>query len=457
MISQSKNKPQTDVAFSPIYSDYVHTNSKPKTNKRSWYEYCMIICMILLVIGFLIKVGIMMHKFSLEEKIDVEMSTKGPVTRRNTSKPSACKKRVVGYYTEFESVDITKHQLSKLTHAVFAYAEMRYNGELRFKSEKSENRFMSLKNKAKSSRTDLKVMIGIGGYGNSDHFHNVTRDSVQKKYFINNITEFLQKNEVDGVDLYWKEAQENDKWKYIEFVRDLKKKLKEEERDGNPYLISLTIPPPNIANWEMAYDLEESLEDVDFFNVYSMDYQGPWENQWGNPAGPIAQLYNTVEGRTQFSVDATIKYFVCKTKQPNKFNIAIPFFARLWRHVKETVEPGKEVIRNVELKDNKAVGDAYLSRWTVEDRKYKLSPATWDEESKSSYIYKPETKTYLTFEDQKSIDAKIEYVNSMNLGGVWIWTVEMDDDQNSLLNMVSSTELCSSKSINTIKHSCKRN
>ncbi|EFO85832.1 hypothetical protein CRE_01672 [Caenorhabditis remanei] len=356
-------------------------------------------------------------------------------SRRDTSPTQlACGKRVIGYYSEFESVDITKHQISKLTHAVFAYVEMTHEGKLKFKTEMAKNRFMSLKYKSRSVKSDVKVMISIGGYENSQHFSSVTEDSEKKTVFINSIVSFLKEHKIHGIDLYWKGATENDKWKYIEFVRELRQKLIGTE--DKPYLISLTLPAPKIENWEMAYDLEESLNDVDFFNVYAMDYHGPWDNQWGTPAGPIAPLYSTLDSRKQFSVDSTMKYFVYKTKQPSRFNIVIPFFARLWRNVKEAVEPGQEIIRKAELTNNKAVGNPYMSRWTVADQKWELTPATWDEESKSSYIYNPQTKNYLTFEDEKSIAAKIDYVNKSNLGGVWIWTIDMDDDKNSLINMV---------------------
>ncbi|KAF1765240.1 hypothetical protein GCK72_005192 [Caenorhabditis remanei] len=383
----------------------------------------------------------------------VRAEPKSLTSKRDTSpKQLACEKRVVGYYTEFESVDITKHQISKLTHAVFAYVEMTHEGKLKFKTEMSKNRFMSLKYKSRSVQSDVKVMISIGGQKNSQHFSSVTEDSEKKEVFIHSIVSFLKEHKIHGVDLYWKGATENDKWKYIEFVRELRQKLKGTE--DKPYLISLTLPPPNIANWEMAYDLEESLDDVDFFNVFAMDYHGPWDNQWGTPAGPIAPLYSTLDSRKQFCVDSTMKYFACKTKQPSRFNIVIPFFARLWRNVKEAVDPGQEIIRRAKLTNNKAVGNPYMSRWTVADQKWELTPATWDEESKSSYIYNPQTKNYLTFEDEKSISEKIDYVNKSNLGGVWIWTIDMDDDKNSLIDMVSSKELCSTKSGNNVKHQC---
>ncbi|CAL2033218.1 unnamed protein product [Caenorhabditis brenneri] len=383
----------------------------------------------------------------------VDLSQNLPLSKRDLTKHTPCGKRIVGYYTEFESIDITKNQVSKLTHAVFAYVEMTWEGKLRFRTDKAKQRFLSLKFKSKSVKTDVKVMIAIGGYENSQHFSPVTEDSEKRKQFINSIAEFLKEHQIQGVDFYWKNIEEKDKWNYITFIRELREKLNEESK-GEKYLISLTIPPPGIANWEMGYDLEESLEDVDFFNVFSMDYYGPWENQWGNPAGPTSPLYSGPEGKTQFNVDSTMKYYICKSKQPNRFNIVIPFYARIWKNVDGPLETGNEVFRNVELKNNKAVGFPYMSRWTVADKGYNLTPATFDEETKTSYIYNSKKRTFLTFECEKSITAKTEYVNKMNLGGVWIWAVDMDDDKNSLLDAVASKGYCKSGAGNMIKYEC---
>ncbi|KAF1765223.1 hypothetical protein GCK72_005175 [Caenorhabditis remanei] len=366
-----------------------------------------------------------------------------------TTKSVPCSKRIIGFYSEFESLHITKTQLEKLTHAVFANVEMSWDGSISFRTWKAKNRFLSLINISKRVKSPMKVMISIGGEENSQYFASVIADLRKRRMCIKSIITFLEDYKIDGVDLYWKHATEKDKFNYLKLLRELRQRMK-----GNDYVISITLPAAGIENWEMAYDLDLTLEYVDFINVFSMDYYGPWPNQWGNPAGPTAPLYSGIGARKNFNIDWTMQYYVCKARQPSKFNIVVPFFARLWNNVTAAMEPGREAYRRVELTNNRADGSPYMSRWTVEHNGFDLSNATWDEESKSSYIYDSKAQTYLSFETEKSIEAKKDYVVEKNLGGFWIWSVDMDDDRNSLLNALTSDDICSVESEDTVEYKC---
>uniref|UniRef100_A0A1I7UCF7 Glyco_18 domain-containing protein n=1 Tax=Caenorhabditis tropicalis TaxID=1561998 RepID=A0A1I7UCF7_9PELO len=367
-----------------------------------------------------------------------------------SSQAAECQQRVVGYYTEFESIDITCSQLNHVTHAVFANVEMNSDGNLRFKTRKAKERFMSLRRKSRQVESKPELMISIGGEENSQYFASFTNESYKRRIFVNSIYLFIKYYGIDGVDFYWKRAKESDKINYLLLLKEVREKL---ETMGT-FTISVTIPAAGIENWEASYDLNQMLEYVDFINVFSMDYYGPWENQYGTPAGPTAPLYYGVGARKNFNVDSTMNYYVCNTQKPEKFNIVIPFFARLWKNVGDVVEVGKEAYRNVELKNDKAEGKPYMSRWTVQHDQWDLSNSTWDEPSKTSYIYDKEKEVYMSFETQQSIKAKMDYVKEKNLGGVWIWSLEMDDNENSLLNVVSSNKHCFSKRNESIAYKC---
>ncbi|ULU06443.1 hypothetical protein L3Y34_018355 [Caenorhabditis briggsae] len=200
-------------------------------------------------------------------------------------------------------------------------------------------------------------------------------------------------------------------------------------------LLSITAPPTGIENWEAGFDLDGILSQVDFVNVWSMDYYGPWENQWGASVGPSAPLYSGVALRTNFNVNYTMEYYVGKTEQPEKFNIVIPFYARLWKNVTTPIVEGKEIFRNSELFDGKPEGNPYIPMWAVDHEKWTLSDAVYDETTKTSYIYNQNAKSYLTFETGRSISDKMNYAKTQKLGGIWIWLVDMNDHSNSLLNM----------------------
>ncbi|EFO86162.1 hypothetical protein CRE_01663 [Caenorhabditis remanei] len=415
------------------------------------FKYALGTLSVLVVCG-IIAFGLTSFIFLFIPDLD---SVQGSVaSTKFAANPPSCSKRIIGYYTEFESIDVTKNQLEKLTHAVFAYIEMRWDGKIQFKSEKTKNRFLGLKRKAESVKSDVKVMISIGGEENSQFFAPVTADSDKFKTFIESVSNFLDDHQIDGVDFYWKRAAETDKWHYISMLRELRRKLKDNKNGHKDYIISITLPAAGIENWEVAYDLDQTLEFVDFINVFSMDFYGPWPNQWGTPAGPTAPLYSGVGARKNFNIDWTMEYYVCKARQPSKFNIVVPFFVRLWKNVEGAVENGKEVYRNAELKDNKVEGNSYMSRQTAQREGFSLKNSTWDEPSKSSYIFDSNAKTYLSFETEKSIEAKKKYVIDMNLGGFWVWTVDMDDDKSSMLNSLTSNGFCSGKNDETLKYKC---
>ncbi|CAO4365567.1 unnamed protein product [Caenorhabditis nigoni] len=368
---------------------------------------------------------------------DVEMTT------IVNSAPPVYEKRIIGFYDEFESRDIRKSQLSKLTHAIIACVQMTDSGRLQFKNKTMEQRFLSLNKKSKNVESNVKVMISIGGSQNSEHFSTVLGSWRRKRKFMKSIVSFIKDHQINGVNIYWEQPTESNKFKYSKFLKQLRKKLNELEKKADQKLIlSIVAPRAGIDDWESGFDLDGILEHVDFINVLSMDYYAPWPNQSGTPAGPSAPLYSGIGPRKNFNVDYTMRYYIGETKQPGKFNIVIPFYVRLWRNVKEKLKPDSEVFRNVELKDEKVEGDPYMSRWTVEHEGFKLTPASWDSETKTSYIIDHAARTFLTFENKKSLIEKMKYVNEMNLGGVWIWSVH-DDENGTLLDSLNTyNNLC---------------
>uniref|UniRef100_A0A1I7UCD9 Glyco_18 domain-containing protein n=1 Tax=Caenorhabditis tropicalis TaxID=1561998 RepID=A0A1I7UCD9_9PELO len=357
-------------------------------------------------------------------------------------------KKIIGYYDEFDKKDVLKKELEKLTHAIVACLKMNGNGSIEFKNNAAEQKFLSLKSKSKHLESSLKVMVSIGGYENSDYFSKIMASTRRRRKLTNSIVSFIKQHDINGVNIYWEHPPESQKFKYSKFLKKLRRKLDEQEdKDNKKYMISIVAPRARIDNWESGFDLDGIIDTVDFINVISLNYYGPWPNEWGSPVGPCAPLYSGVGSRSYFNVDHTIQYYIGETKRPDKLNIAIPFSVNLWRNVKEKLNPECEVFRNVELKDGKAEGQISMSRWTVDHEGWKLSPASWDKETRTSYIFDPVARTFLTFENEKSLAAKMDYVNEMRLGGVFVMSIRSEDDNEQLFNsLVSRNDLRNSRS-----------
>ncbi|CAL2033216.1 unnamed protein product [Caenorhabditis brenneri] len=356
------------------------------------------------------------------------------------SAPPVYETRIIGYYGEFESRDIKRSQLEKLTHAIVACVRMDKSGRLKFKDEEMRQKFLSLKTKASNMESGAKVMVSVGGNDNSEHFTTIMASARRRKKLINQIILFITEHQIEGVNLFWEQPPESHKFKYSKFLKNLRLKLSEQEKkDDKKYILSLVVPRAGIGNWESGFDLDVIIENVDFINVLTMDYYAPWPSHSGTPVGPSAPLYSGVGLKSHYNVNHTMQYYICETRRPDKFNIIIPFYIRLWRNVNERLKPESEVFRNVELIDGKVEGTPYMSKWTVDHEGWKLVPASWDQETRTSFIFDHAARTFLTFENDRSLAAKMDYVNEMNLGGVWIWSIHTDDD--TLLNSIVSRSL----------------
>ena len=261
------------------------------------------------------------------------------------------------------------------------------------------------------------------------------------------IVTFLDEHKIDGVDLFWKWPTASDKSSYLLFVKELRQKMWKKDKE---YILSVTTAPAGIPDyWPDGFDLEEMIKHVDFMNIFSMDYYGPW----GSLTGPAAPLYHGIAPRENFTVDYTMNYYACKLKETSKLNVVIPMDARIWRNVK-TALPGSEVFKRAELVGGKVEGTIYTSRLVAENAGINFAPSNWDEQTKSSYIFDQKSGIFLTFENKKSIEEKLNYVNEKYLGGVWIRSVNMDDGSVHLLDDINYQEYCSSRSTDTVNYQC---
>ncbi|UMM16215.1 hypothetical protein L5515_013324 [Caenorhabditis briggsae] len=208
---------------------------------------------------------------------DPDEVTRYPVPLPPASK---CGKRIIGYYSGWERRTISESQVSKLTHAIFVAIRMFKNGQIAFHNTEYSGRFLDMKKKARLVNKDIKVIIGVGGKGNSQFFSPVFADGKKRKTLVKSISNFLFTQKIDGVEIDWTYpfAEAQDRNTTVSFLSELRTELKLLEHQKNltePFLISMLTPQ---IIWDQldGYDLKGIAQQVDFMNLISYEYYGIW-------------------------------------------------------------------------------------------------------------------------------------------------------------------------------------
>ncbi|CAP25532.1 Protein CBG04909 [Caenorhabditis briggsae] len=301
--------------------------------------------------------------------------------------------------------------------------------------------------KARSANSGVRIMFAIGGWDNSQYFPSTAADPGKRAHFINSVANFIESYGIDGVDVDWEYPAEKgaDKNNHVTLIRELRQRLDQLAASKNrrsKYLITLATAA---GEWNLrkGYDLNGILQYADFLNIMTYDYYGAWASKWGAYTGPPSPLYfGSLKGFSgKLNADFTMKFYSCKTKKPGMLNMGVMFYGRFWENVLEPIRGEDGMCRTAQEVNGKFEG-GYVGWRNLEKQGWNKGAATWHDKTKTLYIFNSGARKFLGFENERSLREKMNYATGKNLGGIMIWALDLDDDADTLLNLVSSTNIC---------------
>ncbi|KAF1754153.1 hypothetical protein GCK72_020713 [Caenorhabditis remanei] len=336
-----------------------------------------------------------------------------------------CYKRVIGYYHGGNNRKITEKQIEKLTHIIFDGVYVNSYNTMEFVSDEQRLTFLDMKNKVRTMKSDVKIMVSI------DYWPALITDSKKRSEWIRSITNFILEQQLDGVHLTKGTPNSPlEKENYIFFIRELRYKLEKLEKYSLrkiPYIVSVKA----LSFSQSQFLIHDFLKYVDFLEL---EIEDPLKLHEITP--PIPPLYSTSSNR---SIDWTMNAFSCETGQPSKLNIIIPFRGIHWSQTSKAVITEHDEIYRIVAKH----GVSYEVPWkNIERFGLNKTSAKWHSASMTPFISEPKNPELFLFENERSVVEKMKYVKDKNIGGVIIDKLDYDDDWNTLLNAVSSVELC---------------
>ncbi len=292
--------------------------------------------------------------------------------------------KVIGYY--MPSIPPENLPFHLLTHINFSFAIPAKTGDTLLPLNKPSQLIDLIKYAHTAQKS---VFISIGGWGIGDgggddtRFHRMAEISTGRHVFVKSVMNFVRKYDLDGVDLDWEYPDENSPSAdhYVELVNELSDSLHQKGK-----LLTAAV----ISYGAKAYGTKkEVFEKMDWINIMAYD----------DDYGP-----NYVVAHSPYSL----------AKKSLDF----------W--IKERGLPSKKAILGLPFYSKKGMGNYGPSYKAL----LKEGASPLDDYWKGAF-----------YNGQLTIESKTKLAKDMDCGGVMIWEIAQDtNDENSLLKIINKVK-----------------
>lgn len=375
--------------------------------------------------------------------IDSKPTEGTTVNTLSASKPAnESNARIVCYFTNWSHKRPGQGQFNPenldpflCTHVIYAFSNL--NSEFKLiPSEPSDEgkgglyeRVLALKQK----NPNLKVMIAVGGWMMGPApFKTLTESSYRQTLFTFNVIEFLRKKGFDGLDVCWEFPRgAEDKEKYTNLMKELRETFDGEAKgSGKSRLLLSAAVPASYEAVNSGYDVVEVSKYADFLNVMSYDFHGDWEKNVSHNA-PLFALNGASDYQKKLTVDFSINEWLNKGAAKEKIVVGLPTYGRSFT----LASPNLTDVNAPAIKGGTpglfTKESGFLSFFEVCDLLKSGATLVWDNEQMVPYAYLGDQ--WVGFDDPRSFKVKTQWLRQAGLGGVMIWSVDMDDFSGSCL------------------------
>lgn len=334
--------------------------------------------------------------------------------------------RIVGYLFGSKKFDATKIRADKMTHINYAFAEIDSNGRVASYLEHDPANFAVL-NYLKEQNPDLKILLSIGGWGKSGGFSDAALTEKSRAIFARSAIDFMKVYELDGIDIDWEYPGQlgnnnpyraEDKQNFTLLLKAIRERLDLETLSGrrqkNPYL--LTIASAANQRFLDHTEMDKAIQYLDFVNIMTYDFAGSWMDT----ARHHANLFPSTAGTgSRIDVVTAIQQHVDAGIPLEKIVMGVPFYGRYW----SDVHPESNGLNQPASGQKGSYPYHTIAQELVNQQGFFRY---WEEESRSHYLWNDSTRTFVTYEDPRSLRVKTEVVKENGLGGIMFWQYDSD-------------------------------
>jgi chitinase len=329
---------------------------------------------------------------------------------------------IIAYYSG-NAKQIKKYPANKCTEIIFSFCHLSGN-RLTVDNRKDTLTILTLVGLKKKNHK-LKILLSLGGWGGCKTCSEVFSTDSGRQEFSSSVFALTEYFLTDGIDIDWEfpalaaypehPFKVEDKINFTSLVQALRKRL---GKSNEISVICAGVSP----FLEGSLDLLDIVPYVDRINLMSYDLIGSKSHYTGHHTS----LYST--SRQVASADNAVRYLDSLKIPRQKIAIGSAFYAReyqvLENHDHGLHQPAdfQKFVTMKQVRKNYTDAQGYITYW--------------DPEAKAAYKYNDNNKIYLTYDDERSVAAKVKYVKEKGLNGIFFWELRLDKPKGGLADII---------------------
>ncbi|MDR2547546.1 MAG: hypothetical protein LBC96_08630 [Lachnospiraceae bacterium] len=286
---------------------------------------------------------------------------------------------------------------------------------------------------------DVDIVLAIGGWADSQHFSLMAATKEGRASFIESCLEFLVKYPFfTGIDIDWEypgpsrnhdgfSGSSDDYDNFTALMREMR--LAFDEAGMNDRIITYCAPTSTqmMKSGQVYIDFAAIDPYVDRVNIMTYDMAGGWSDTVMHHSA----LFPGRGVAPGISASESVEYLLSLGVPAHKINIGSPLYSHGWIVDAENGEAalGQPVAGGARGNTNPGNFSWYEIALMETKPGWEV---LYDEESEAAYMFNIDPSSFFyrnfyTYESPRSLQAKLDYINEMGLGGLIVWKSSGDD------------------------------
>nr|XP_004659053.2 chitinase-3-like protein 2 [Jaculus jaculus] len=278
----------------------------------------------------------------------------------------------------------------------------------------------------KATNPKLKILLCIGGYVfGSKGFHPMVDSPTSRLEFINSAIQFLRTHNFDGLDISWIYPDRKDNAQFSVLIHEIAEAFQKDSVDSTKARLLLTASVSSGRHMiDNSYQIKKLAEDVDFINLMSYDFHGPWVKPL--VTGHSSPLSKGQLDRGSFAynnAEYAVGYWIYKGMPAEKVIMGIPTYGRSYTLASADTSVGAPA-SGPGVPGPITNSSGVMAYYEICQF---LQGASITRLLDQQVPYAVKGNQWVGYEDVESIETKVQFLKNANLGGASIWSVDLDD------------------------------